>query len=384
VTPRTAQNYRKEISELLSEAPRRDPLRLVQFWALVGTFVALQVWVMRAPSWPLAALASPLLALILVALFMLLHELMHYAIVGSRAVSWAHGFIAGFYAGLTPDSWKHEHDSHHTHLGKAIDDPDAVYDLDVYAAQEGVRKGVVLLPGNHSALSVTTRPFWWMAVHAQLLFARYLRQPNVSRARKAVAVAVWLFDVSAQLMLISWLGPRYAVWGFLVPVCLHNLLLMYFLLGTHLTSQRSAEKDPLLGSLSMTFNPLWGWAWLDSGRHTEHHLFPQTSHRKLREVTRILRERYADRFKEVPFSASIRALETSGRVYVADEVLWDPASDRKFSTWAMAGGTPLPPAELISQKTSPSPSALASTSTSTVNDDVRDAQPLSHKQARNP
>ncbi|MBK7860696.1 MAG: fatty acid desaturase [Archangiaceae bacterium] len=345
--PHAPQHYRRALGALLPEAPRRDPWRLLQFWALVAAFVALQLWVYSAPSWPLAALASPVLALILVALFMLLHELMHYAIVGSRPLAWVHGFIAGFYAGLTPDSWKHEHDAHHTWLGQAIDDPDAVYDLETYRAHGGVRKGVVLLPGNHSPLSVATRPFWWMAVHAQLLFARYLQQPNVSRGKKALAVAVWVFDVTAQLALMAWLGARYAVWGFLVPVCLHNLVLMYFLLGTHLTSRRTAERDPLLGSLSMTFNPLWGWAFMDSGRHTEHHLFPQTSHRKLREVTRLLRERWADRFQEVPFAASIRALETSGRVYVADDVLWDPARDRRFSTWDRDGaGRLVPPSEL--------------------------------------
>ncbi len=346
MTPRPPQDYRKEIGPLLSSPPRRDPLRLVQFWALVAAFVGLQVWVVRAPSWLLAAPASVVLALILVALFMLLHELMHYAIVGSRPLAWAHALIAGFYAGLTPDSWKHEHDAHHAYLGKPIEDPDAVYDLQVWREKEGVRKGVALLPGNHSALSLASRPFWWMAVHAQLLFIRYLQQPNVSRQRKAVAVAVWVFDVLAQFALIGWLGPRYAVWGFLVPVCLHNLLLMYFLLGTHLTSQRSFERDPLLGSLSMTFNPLWRWAFMDSGRHTEHHLFPGTSHRRLREVTRILRERYADRFKELPFSASIRALETSGRVYDGEHVLWDPATNRRFSTLLNLDGRIVPPAPL--------------------------------------
>lgn len=342
--PKTPQAYRKELAPLLSEQPRRDPFRLVQFWALVAAFVGLQFWVVNAPSWPLAALASPFLALILVALFMLLHELMHYAIIGSRPLTWIHGFIAGFYSGLTPDSWKHEHDAHHAYLGKPIEDPDACYDVEVYAANSGVRKGVVLLPGNHSGLSLMTRPFWWMAVHAQLLFARYLKQKNVSRRRKAVAVSVWVFDVLAQFALIGWLGPRYAVWGFLVPVCIHNLMLMYFLLGTHLTSQRSFERDPLLGSLSMTFNPLWGWAFMDSGRHTEHHLFPGTTHRKLRQVTKLLHERYADRFKEVPFAASIRALETSGRVYDGDTVLWEPASDRRFSTYLNEDGRIAPPA----------------------------------------
>lgn len=346
VTPRTAQSYRRELSALLPEEPGRDPFRLVQFWALVAAFVSLQGWVMHAPTWWLAALASPVLALILIALFMLLHELMHYAIIGSRPLAWLHGFIAGFYSGVTPDSWKHEHDAHHTYLGTPIDDPDAVFDVHVWAAQSNVRRGVVLLPGNHSLVSVATRPFWWMAVHAQLLFGRYLRQANVSRARKALAVCAWSFDVLAQLALIAWLGPRYAVWGFLVPVCLHNLVLVYFLLGTHLTSRRSLERDPLLGSLSMTFNPLWRWAFMNSGRHTEHHLFPGTSHRKLREVTRLLRERYADRFKELPFAASVRALETSGRVYDGDLVLWDPASDRRFSTLLNEGGKILAPAPL--------------------------------------
>ncbi|MBL8955476.1 MAG: hypothetical protein JNK82_32175 [Myxococcaceae bacterium] len=104
MTPRPPAEYRKELGPLLSAPPRRDPFRLVQFWALVAAFLGLQGWVMHAPSWWLAAPAAPLLALILVALFMLLHELMHYAIVVSRPLAWLHAFIAGFYAGLTPDS----------------------------------------------------------------------------------------------------------------------------------------------------------------------------------------------------------------------------------------------------------------------------------------
>jgi fatty acid desaturase len=174
-----------------------------------------------------------------------------------------------------------------------------------------------------------------MAVHAQLLFARYLQLPNVSRGKKRLAVAVWAFDVTAQLALIAWLGPRYALWGFLVPACVQNVMLMYFLLGTHLTSRRTGEKDPLLGSLSMKMFPLWGWAFFDSGRHVEHHLFPQTTHRKLRLVTRALRAQYPAEFNEVRFVDSIRALESSGRVYDGDEVLWDPKSDQRFSTYAV-------------------------------------------------
>ena len=87
MTPRGPQASRKELGDLLAEAPRRDPLRLVQVWGLVAAFAGLQWWVVHAPAWWLAAPAAPLLALILVALFMLLHELMHYAIVGTRWLS---------------------------------------------------------------------------------------------------------------------------------------------------------------------------------------------------------------------------------------------------------------------------------------------------------
>jgi fatty acid desaturase len=334
---RPASAYRQEISAHL-EVPRRDPSRLVQFWLLVAAFVALEVWVVRAPAWWLALPASVALGLILVAFFCLLHELMHYAIVGNRTLAWWHGFIAGFYSGLTPDSWKHEHDAHHTSLGRPIDDPDAVYDRALYDAEAGVRKGIVFLPGNHRLKSVATRPLWWMAVHGHLLFSRYLRAANVRRSRKVLAVAVWLFDVGAQAALVLWLGPRYAVFGFLIPIAIQNTLLMYFLLGTHLTSPRSEEKDPLLGSLSLRFGPVLSWAFLDAGRHTEHHLFPQTSHRKLRAVTQTLREKYADRFREAPFFESIRALESSGRIYEGNDVLWDPATGRRTSTYAVEGG----------------------------------------------
>ncbi len=332
---RNAAFYRLELSKHV-EVPRRDPVRLLQFWALVLAFVGLEIWVVRAPTWWMAAPASLVLGCILVALFCLLHELMHYSIVGSRWLSWVHAFIAGFYSGLTPDSWKNEHDAHHNALGRPIEDPDAVYDLPLWNKDDGVRKGIFFLPGNHAPLSLLTRPLWWMAVHGQLLFARYLQLPNVSRGKKTLAVAVWVFDVSAQLGLIVWLGGRYALWGFFVPAAVQNVMLMYFLLGTHLTSQRSAEKDPVLGSLSMKMFPLWGWAFLDSGRHVEHHLFPQTSHRKLREVTKALRTHFPQEFNEVRFVDSIRALESSGRVYDGDEVLWNPASNRRFSTYAVA------------------------------------------------
>jgi fatty acid desaturase len=336
--PRPASAYRQEIGALVA-VPRRDPLRLLQFWGLAGAFVGLQLWVVRAPSWWLAAPASVLLGLILVAMFCLLHELMHYAIIGSRPLTWLHGWIAGFYSGLTPDSWKHEHDAHHNALGTPIDDPDAVYDMAVWRELDGVRKGIFFMPGTRHPLSYLTRPLWWMAVHALLLFGRYLKQDNVRPWRKALAVAVWIFDVTAQLALIAWLGPRYAVWGFLVPIAVQNLLLMYFLLGTHLTCRRTEVKDPLLGSLSFRFFPLWRWAFLDAGRHVEHHLFPQTTHRKLREVTTVLRERYADRFNEVRFADSIRALEATGRVYDGEQELWDPRSGRRSSTYAVG----LPP-----------------------------------------
>lgn len=340
--PRTANAYRLELGKRV-EVPRRDPFRLVQFWVLVAAFVGLQFWVVNAPSWALAALASVPLGLILVALFMLLHELMHYAVVGNRTVAWLHAWVAGFYAGLTPDSWKNEHDAHHNALGTAIEDPDAVYDLETWKQKPGVRKGIVLLPGNHSVVSLLSRPFWWVAVHAQLLFTRYLAQPNVSRGKKALAVGVYVFDVSAQLALFAWLGGRYALWGYLVPVCVHNLFLMYFLLGTHLTSRRSAEKDPLLGSMSMRFHAVWRWAFMDSGRHTEHHLFPQTTHRKLREVTEVLRGDFGDRFQEVSFGQTIRALESSGRVYVGDLSLWDPATGRTYTTFVKEAGVMVPP-----------------------------------------
>jgi fatty acid desaturase len=290
----------------------------------------------------MAAPASIPLALILVALFNLLHELMHYSIVKNRTVTWIHGFIAGFFTGLTPDSWKNEHDAHHNYVGVAGEDPDACYDLKMWREQDGIRKAVSLLPGSSGLYSKVMRPFWWMGVHGQMLFTRFLVQKNVSKPRKALAVAVFVFDVLSQFVFIYLFGARYFLWGFLIPVMVHNLLLTYFLLGTHLHSRRSDEKDPVLGSCSFEMGWLT-WAYLDAGRHSEHHVYPQTSHRKLGEVQARLKELFPDRYRLMTFGQSIRALEASGRVYVGDTTLWHPEKNFYASTIEVRDGKLVPP-----------------------------------------
>jgi fatty acid desaturase len=363
VEPRNGNFYRVALQKHL-EVPGRDPFRLVQLWALVAAFVALEYWVIHAPTWWMAAPASLPLALILVALFCLLHELMHYSIVKNRTVTWFHGFVCGFFTGLTPDSWKNEHDAHHNHVGKAGDDPDACYDIKMWREQDGIRKAVSLLPGNRGWYSLMARPFWWMGVHAQMLFTRFLAQKNVSKPRKVLACAVFIFDVLCQFAFIYAFGARYALWGFLVPVMVHNLLLTYFLLGTHLFSRTSDEKDPVLGSCSFDMGFLT-LAYLDAGRHTEHHVFPQTTHRKLGEVQKKLQELFPDRYRKMTFGESIRALETSGRVYMGEQLLWNPERDFYTTTIRIENGKvvmpervpapgprpePIPEAELAAQR----------------------------------
>ncbi len=324
----------------------RDPWRLAQFWALVAAFVGLEWVVVTRPEWWLWPIASVFLGLILVSLFALLHELMHYAIVRNRGLAWLHGWIAGFYSGLTPDSWKDEHDAHHASLGRPGEDPDAVYDLEAWRKLPGVRRAILFLPGAGTVLGVMTRPFWWMAVHAQMLFVRYVRLERVPAWRKALAVGVWVFDVGAQLALIAVLGRRYALFGFLVPVVIQNVLLTYFLLGTHLTSPRTEELDPVLGSVSVRMGPLLGLFFLDAGRHVEHHLFPGTSHRKLAPITERLKEKFADRYCVVPFAALVVALERTGRVYVGHDLLWNPTRDRYSTPYRHLEGKLTPPAPL--------------------------------------
>ena len=154
--PRPLIYYRKTLLEHIA-MPKSDPWRLGQFWGLVAAFVALQ-WLLVTGPWFLAPLISVPLGLILVALFALLHEFMHYAITDSSVSAWLHAWLAGFYSGLTPDSWKSEHDAHHGSLGKPVSDPDAVYDLDLWTQLPGVRKGLRFLPGNSLAGWRGTRP----------------------------------------------------------------------------------------------------------------------------------------------------------------------------------------------------------------------------------
>jgi fatty acid desaturase len=343
--PQPAAFYRRAILEEAQSLPR-DPWRLAQFWALVVAFVGLEFLVVTRPEPWVAPLASPFLGLILVSLFCLLHELMHYAVVRNRTVSWIHAWIAGFYSGLTPDSWKDEHDTHHSALGRAGEDPDAVYDLNRWLNRAGTRRAVLFLPGSKTLMGFVARPFWWMAVHGLMLFVRYLQLDRVPRWRKILAVSVWVFDVAAQLTLIAVLGWRYAIFGFLVPVMIQNTLLAYFLLGTHLIAPRSEVMDPVLGSVSVRMGPVLRFFFADAGRHVEHHLFPGTSHRLLGSVSRALEEKFPDRVTVLRFPEVVAALEKSGRVYVGNDLLWDPVSRQLTNPFRHADGKLFPPEPL--------------------------------------
>lgn len=341
--PRPPSWYRKQL-EGKYQAPGPDRFRLVQFWGLMASTIALETLVVAGPLW-LELVASVAIGLHLVAFFALQHEFMHYAVVRTRWLAWGHAALCGIMSGITPDAWASEHNAHHANVGVPGRDPDYCYDIDMWSRRPGLRMGLRYALGSDTPQARFNRPFWWMAVHALLLFKRYLLLP-VPVDRKVRSVALFVVEVVGKLALWVVLGWRFAVFGHLLPAMLQNVLLTWFLLSTHLTSSRSPERDPMQSSLSLNISGVLGAFFLDSGRHVEHHLFPTTSHRKLRGLTPLLRREFPDRFREVPFGEAVRALENTGRVYVDNDVLWDPFSDRVYSTFQKVNGVMQPPAML--------------------------------------
>jgi fatty acid desaturase len=148
----------------------------------------------------------------------------------------------------------------------------------------------------------------------------------LSRAQRRLALLETGLGLALWLGLALAVGPVPFLLSFGIPLLVGNAIIMSLILTNHSLSPHTAVNDPLVNSLSIT-GPRWlEWLTLGFGYHVEHHLFPAMSARHGRELQKLLRQRWPERYQSLPYLEALLALHRSPRVYKDDTTLVDPST----------------------------------------------------------
>jgi fatty acid desaturase len=303
------------------------------FVIVIGTIAVARGWL----PWPLTVATSLLIGCAFAGLMFLGHETMHGAVLHGR---WRRakslvGFLCFAPLALSPHLWSRWHNRMHHGNSNHVDvDPDMYPSLDRYRTSRAVRFATdnFALGGRRwrGVLSLLIG-FSVQSVHMLFAARTLLRMSKRDHLR---AILETLFSVAGWIAVATAIGAGPFLLAFVLPVVVANVVMMAFILTNHGLSPATEDNDPLLGALSVT-TPRWlEWLTLDFGYHVEHHLFPATSGRHLREVRDALVKAWPQRYQTMPLGSALARLFGTGRVYEGQSTLVDPRSGGAWPTLA--------------------------------------------------
>lgn len=258
------------------------------------------------------------------------HELLHGAVLKSRKVSHAVGWLCLLPFTVSPTLWKAWHNRiHHGNTMIPGIDPDA------YPTMERYRESRIVRIAERFALA-KGNPFGWVSVvagfslqHLQILIGArgqgFLERPQHRRAilESLGGLAVW----GALALLI---GPRAFLFAYVLPLLVANTLAMAYILTNHHLSPLNEVNDPLYNSLSVTVPKLFERLHSRFGLHVEHHLFPSMSSAHAPLVRDLLVEKWPERYQSMPLLEALNKLRTTPRIYREPTVFEDPRTGVTF------------------------------------------------------
>jgi len=316
--PTVDSQIRRELTAILPEDFfRRSPGRLV-YLAVAWFCMLLHLWVTAvyvAGGFHLVIYLLTLAAAAGTFPFFLftLHELGHGAIVRARWARALFGALAGFWIPFQPAFWSRTHSHHHAHANMEADtDRLKFYDRGELGARffDFNLRNFVSIPSATFALQI-------VYLHCFLGFLLKQIDYPMSRTRAVIQVTVHLFVLVTFLALMGW---WVALLGYLPVLVLGSAMQNMYVITNHLTRPLTSQLDALSTGLSVHF---YGKSHMGFGRHVEHHLFPGVSHAKLRLITRLLRERYPERFQEMPIHRAVGRLFNLPGYFYSYKVLTD-------------------------------------------------------------
>jgi fatty acid desaturase len=294
------------------------------------------------PIWALPV-ASLVIGASFAGLVFLGHETLHGGVVRGKRLRYLVGFVTFLPFVVSPRLWMAWHNRvHHGNANRAGVDPDAYPTLAEHQSDLGVRIATDWFGIGRGRLHGLVSLFIGFAVQSAhvLVFAGrrgYLkpREHRLAVLETALGATLWLG--------LAWaLGPIGFFFACFVPWLVANTAVMAFILTNHSLSPLTDKNDPLENSLTVTV-PRWVDVWtLNFGAHVEHHLFPWMSSRHAPAVTRLVRERWPDRYQSLPLLTALGAVHRTARVYLNPTTLVDPRTGECFPTLGAERTPPRP------------------------------------------
>ncbi len=272
------------------------------------------------------------------------HEILHGTVVRKPWLRDFLGALAFWPLSTGPRLWRKWHNlTHHVHTQHEEHDPDAWPTFERVVRIPFLRWIYRLPLGVRAFFSFCSLSIQFTS-HSIKMFLVYLKEFNPKR-RSAVlieAVLPW----ATWIGLLVWVGPLKWFFMFLLPLLIANLIVMGYISTNHRLNPTTEVNDPLANSLTVTV-PKWvDVLHFNFSYHTEHHLFPGVSSKYYPLVKKQIKEKWPERYHEMPMRRALVALWKTPRLYYQQNELIDPSKGKVFGSL----GNGLNPADIQSKE----------------------------------
>lgn len=243
----------------------------------------------------------------------LAHEILHGSGVRHPGLRNLLGMICFIPFNLGPKLWRKWHNvEHHGHTQHDDDDPDAMGTLEDYRERPALQALYRLAPVMRSFLTFVSFTFWF-SLHSFLMWRRFL--PEFPEQERKVVAFQFYAPLAFWIGLGIWLGPKKFLFAYIIPLLVANFTVMSYIATNHLLNPLTHTNDPLANSLTVRTLPIIDMLHFNFSYHTEHHIFPRMNPKYHPALQAKVKERWPDRYCEMPHWQALLYLWRTPRLY---------------------------------------------------------------------
>ncbi len=233
---------------------------------LIALIILSSAWIQFGGWQWLATLTQGLL---LISLFHLLHECIHFTAFKSKSVNQCVAFICGLVLFLPPTWFRYFHLAHHRHTQIPDKDPELTS-----AKPNSVTQWLVHVSGFH---------IWRDSL---ALFVRSMHKPinddfipasKLNQTQTEIQVMCFIYFAAALISLLT--GSLFIIWLWLAPILIGQPFLRVYLLAEH--GQCPEVPNMFRNTRTVFTNPAVRWFSWNMPYHTEHHVYPTVPFHRL-------------------------------------------------------------------------------------------------------
>ena len=302
----TQGRYIREIKHLLPEAAfRPDPSKMKPLLAYLVLVPVLYLAFRLTDHLALYMILSLLIGHCLSSCGFLAHELSHRSILkanyyGLEVIAWGINLIPA-------TVWKRVHnETHHAHLN-TTKDPDRQF-LASERTHSTITYTQLFYPNKKSIKWNPLVGFHFIPyIFRNILSALYPApskpeivpfKPSYSNNQKLRIILELVAIVAIQMLIFYATGSDWTAYVFAGPVAylLASTILMTYIFTNHFLNPINRVSDPLLGTTSVEVPRILNKLHFNFSYHTEHHVFPSINSNFYPALSRLLKEKYPERY----------------------------------------------------------------------------------------